>query len=62
MNIHEPFAYSGAGMGHALLRKRQDVAVSEARISLIGRVFEHSSDERVADTQESGQNDMLQGL
>jgi len=33
MDMHEPLTYSGARMGHALLRKRQDVAVSEARIS-----------------------------
>jgi len=28
MDIHEPPAYSGARMGHALLRKLQDVAVT----------------------------------
>ena len=33
MDMHEPLAYSGARMGHALLRKRQDVAVSEAHIA-----------------------------
>jgi len=34
MDMHEPLTYSGARMGHALLRKRQDVAVSEAHIAL----------------------------
>ena len=33
MDRHEPLAYSGARMGHALLQKRQDVAVSEAHIA-----------------------------
>jgi len=33
MDRHEPLAYSGARMGHALLRKRQDVTVSEAHIA-----------------------------